>query len=89
VHFIRTNGTDKVERVDIRTPTLANWTSVAMCLVNQNLADIPVIVAAIDPCLSCTSRITLLDDRKKKTGVITFDELVRRNRSLHDEKGQT
>ncbi|MDD4137198.1 MAG: NADH dehydrogenase subunit, partial [Methanoregula sp.] len=61
VHFIRTNGTDKVERVDIRTPTLANWTSVAIGLVNQNLADIPVIVAAIDPCLSCTSRLTLVN----------------------------
>ncbi|MGA2912854.1 MAG: nickel-dependent hydrogenase large subunit [Methanoregula sp.] len=81
VHFIRTNGTDKVERVDIRTPTLANWTSVAMCLVNQNLADIPVIVAAIDPCLSCTSRITLLDIHTKKTGVMSLDELIRRNRS--------
>ena len=81
VHFIRTNGTDKVERVYIRTPTLANWTSVAMCLVNQNLADIPVIVAAIDPCLSCTSRITLLDIHTKKTGVMSLDELIRRNRS--------
>jgi membrane-bound hydrogenase subunit alpha len=81
VHFIRTNGTDKVERVDIRTPTLANWTSVAICLVNQNLADLPVIVAAIDPCLSCTSRITLLDNQTKKTGVISLDELIRRNRS--------
>ena len=60
-HFIRTNGTDKVERVDIRTPTLANWTSVAACLVNQNIADIPVIVAAIDPCLSCTSRLTVVN----------------------------
>ena len=80
-HFIRTNGTDKVERVDIRTPTLANWTSVAICLVNQNLADLPVIVAAIDPCLSCTSRITLLDNQTKKTGVMSFDELIRRNRS--------
>ena len=80
-HFIRTNGTDKVERVDIRTPTLANWTSVAMCLVNQNIADIPVIVAAIDPCLSCTSRITLLDSLTKKAGVVSFDELMRRNRS--------
>jgi NADH-quinone oxidoreductase subunit D len=66
VHFIRTNGTDKVERVDIRTPSLANWTSVAMCLVNQNLADIPVIVAAIDPCLSCTSRITVVNQRDVK-----------------------
>jgi NADH-quinone oxidoreductase subunit D len=63
VHFIRTNGTDRVDRLDIRTPTLANWTSVAACLVNQNIADIPVIVAAIDPCLSCTSRITVLDEK--------------------------
>jgi membrane-bound hydrogenase subunit alpha len=75
VHFIRTNGTDKVERVDIRTPTLANWTSVAICLVNQNLADIPVIVAAIDPCLSCTSRITVVKPGERKAGVITLDEL--------------
>ncbi len=56
-HFIRTNGTDRVERIDIRTPTLANWTSVAVTLVGKNIADIPVIVAAIDPCLSCTSRM--------------------------------
>jgi NADH-quinone oxidoreductase subunit D len=87
-HFIRTNGTDKVERVDIRTPTLANWTSVAMCLVNQNIADIPVIVAAIDPCLSCTSRITLLDNHTKKAGIISFDELVRRYRSRNPEDVQ-
>jgi hypothetical protein len=32
-----------------------------MCLVNQNIADIPVIVAAIDPCLSCTSRLTVVN----------------------------
>jgi len=60
-HYIRTNGTDKVDRLDIRTPTLANWTSVAVCLVGQNIADIPVIVAAIDPCLSCTSRMAVVD----------------------------
>ncbi|HVP94699.1 MAG TPA: nickel-dependent hydrogenase large subunit [Methanoregulaceae archaeon] len=81
VHFIRTNGTDKVERVDIRTPTLANWTSVAMCLVNQNLADIPVIVAAIDPCLSCTSRIAVMNRNDRKAGVITMDELRKRDRT--------
>jgi len=81
VHFIRTNGTDKVERVDIRTPTLANWTSVAMCLVNQNLADIPVIVAAIDPCLSCTSRIAVMNRNDRKAGVITMDELRKRDRN--------
>ncbi len=75
VHFIRTNNTDKVERLDIRTPTLANWTSVAVSLVGQNLADIPVVVAAIDPCLSCTSRITIADGAGRTKGEMTWDEL--------------
>jgi len=86
VHFIRTNGTDKAERLDIRTPTLANWTSVAMCLTGQNLADIPVIVAAIDPCLSCTSRITVLDNNDNTSGMITFDELRKRSRARWQEQ---
>ena len=86
VHFIRTNGTDKVERLDIRTPTLANWTSVAVCLAGQNLADIPVIVAAIDPCLSCTSRITVLDNNENTGGILTFDELRKRSRARWQER---
>jgi len=89
VHFIRTNGTDKAERLDIRTPTLANWTSVAICLANQNIADIPVIVAAIDPCLSCTSRITVLDTNGSTGGMITFDELRRRSRVRWQEQQRT
>jgi hypothetical protein len=34
-----------------------------MCLVGQNLADIPVIVAAIDPCLSCTCRMVVVNQK--------------------------
>jgi len=86
-HFIRTNGTDKVDRLDIRTPTLANWTSVAMSLVNQNLADIPVIVAAIDPCISCTSRITLVD-KGMPAGSITWGELTKRCRARYGDEKQ-
>jgi Ni,Fe-hydrogenase III large subunit len=86
VQFIRTNNTDKVERLDIRTPTLANWTSVAVSLVNQNIADIPVIVAAIDPCMSCTSRITVMNRKDTKTGVMTWDELMKHGRNLHQKE---
>ena len=88
VHFIRTNNTDKVERLDIRTPTLANWTSVAVSLVNQNLADIPVIVAAIDPCLSYTSRITIVNERGRKTGEMTWDELSEHGRDFYRRRGR-
>jgi NADH-quinone oxidoreductase subunit D len=86
VHFIRTNNTDKVERLDIRTPTLANWTSVAVSLVNQNIADIPVIVAAIDPCMSCTSRITVMNRKDIKNGVMTWDELRKYGWNLYQKE---
>jgi NADH-quinone oxidoreductase subunit D len=85
-HYIRTNGTDKADRLDVRTPTLANWTSVAVSLVNQNLADIPVIVAAIDPCLSCTSRLTILNTRGDQTGSVRWEELRQKARLLHRKR---
>ncbi len=88
VHFIRTNNTDRVERLDIRTPTLANWTSVAVSLVNQTLADIPVIIAAIDPCISCTSRMTVQNEAGTKSGVMTLEELRKRGREYYRIKGR-
>ena len=56
VHYIRGNGTDKPERVKVRAPTMANAASVALMLQGSYLADVPIIVAAIDPCFSCTDR---------------------------------
>lgn len=57
VHFVKANGTDKPERVKVRAPTLANLQSVSKMLENNNLADVPITLAAIDPCFSCTDRM--------------------------------
>ncbi len=57
VHYIRGNGTEKPERVKVRAPTLANISSVAKMLEDGYLADLPIVVAAIDPCFSCTDRM--------------------------------
>jgi NADH-quinone oxidoreductase subunit D len=88
VHFMRTNGTDRVDRLDIRTPTLANWTSVTVSLVNQHIADIPVIVAAIDPCLSCTSRITVLSERGREKARMTWEQLAEYGRKFSRERSR-
>jgi len=64
VHYVKSNGSDMPERVKLRAPTLANIKAVLKMLENYNLADLPIIVAAIDPCFSCTDRaisITKLD----------------------------
>jgi membrane-bound hydrogenase subunit alpha len=56
VHYVKANGSDKPERVKLRAPTLANIKPMLKMLENYNLADLPIIIAAIDPCFSCTDR---------------------------------
>lgn len=56
VHYVKANGTDMPERVRLRAPTLANLMSVRKMMENDNLADVPITIAAIDPCFSCTDR---------------------------------
>jgi len=76
VHYVKSNGTEKPERVKVRAPTLANIQAVAFMLEDRYLADLPIVVAAIDPCFSCTDRIISVRDHKKRRGnVIVWEEL--------------
>ncbi len=56
IHYIRSNGTDKPDRVRVRAPSEANWHGMRRMLEGSYLADVPIIVAANDPCYSCTDR---------------------------------
>lgn len=55
-YFIKSNGSDKPERVGVRTPTVCNMASVVRLAVGHQLADVPLILAGIDPCFSCNDR---------------------------------
>jgi NADH-quinone oxidoreductase subunit D len=69
VHYVLANGTDKPERVKIRAPTLANVQAVKHMLRDRYLADMPIVIAAIDPCFSCTDRLIAVnhaDSHKKE-----------------------
>ena len=54
--FIKGNGTKNLERFRARTPTFANLAPLLHMLPGYQLADVPVIVISIDPCISCTER---------------------------------
>ena len=62
VHYVRGNGTDKPERVRVRAPTMVNLLAVPTMLHGNNLADVAITVAAIDPCFSCTDRAVRVSD---------------------------
>ncbi len=54
--YIRGNGTKNLERFRARTPTFANLAPLLHMLNGCQLADVPVIVLSLDPCISCTER---------------------------------
>jgi NADH-quinone oxidoreductase subunit D len=59
-YFIKSNGTDTPERIKARTPTMCNMASVAVLAVGHQLADMPMILAGIDPCFSCNDRSVVI-----------------------------
>ncbi|MBQ3112150.1 MAG: nickel-dependent hydrogenase large subunit [Firmicutes bacterium] len=61
-HYVRSNGTDKPDRVRVRAATEANWHAVRHMIEGDMLADVPIIIAAIDPCYSCTDRSFVVKD---------------------------
>lgn len=56
MYYLKGNGTKILERLRIRTPTFANIAPLLAMLPGCELADVPVIVISIDPCISCTER---------------------------------
>jgi len=76
IHYIKSNGTDKPERLKVRAPTLANYPATIEMLKKGFIADIPLIFAAIDPCICCAERmIQLVDTRNGQEKVMRMSDL--------------
>ena len=56
VYHIKANGARNLQRFRVRTPTFANLPALLKLLPGCQLADVPVLVLTIDPCISCTER---------------------------------
>jgi Ni,Fe-hydrogenase III large subunit len=78
LYYVMARGGDKPERVRIRTPTYANLASLKPMLVGSTIADVPIVLASIDPCFSCTDRITVVDVETGASKVVSKLELRRR-----------
>jgi ech hydrogenase subunit E len=74
-YFIKSNGTDTPERIKVRTPTICNMTSVIKLAIGHHLADLPMILAGIDPCFSCNDRMTWIDRGHNQSELWTWQEL--------------
>ena len=56
IYYVKANGTKFLDRVRVRTPTFTNLMPLVHILPGAELADVPILVLTIDPCISCTER---------------------------------
>jgi ech hydrogenase subunit E len=56
VYYAKANGSKFLDRLRVRTPTFANIPALLETLKGCSLADVPILILTIDPCISCTER---------------------------------
>lgn len=67
IHYTISDGKNMPFRHKIRAPTMANLPSLVERLKGGYIADIPIVLAGIDPCFSCTDRMVFYDEGKDKS----------------------
>ncbi len=83
-HYIRSDGTNQPVRHKIRAPSFTNVPTFNATCIGETVSDATIILAAVDPCYSCTERMVTID---KKTGkkTLTGRDLIRLSREKTQE----
>jgi NADH-quinone oxidoreductase subunit D len=74
-YFIKSNGTEMPDRVKVRTPSLCNWGTITDVAVGHKLADMPMLLAGIDPCFSCNDRMVEIRSDSQPSQMMNWDGL--------------
>ena len=78
IHFLKSDGSKTPYRHKIRAPTLANIFSLLERFKTMQVADIPLIIRLIDPCIGCMERVTFVDSTSLHHKTISGQELIHR-----------
>ncbi|TBW40325.1 hydrogenase large subunit [Siculibacillus lacustris] len=84
IHWSMTGDNQKLWRWRCRASTYANWPVLRYMLRGNTVSDAPLIVASIDPCYSCTDRVTVVDVKKATQKTVPYKEMERYCRDRTD-----
>jgi membrane-bound hydrogenase subunit alpha len=74
-HYVRMNKSEIPMAWKVKASSYSNLMSWIPMLMGEQIADIPIIVASIDPCLSCTDRVAVV--RNGDRSILSKDDLHR------------
>ncbi|MDD1716128.1 MAG: nickel-dependent hydrogenase large subunit [Methanolinea sp.] len=75
LHYVRMDGKESPTSWKVKASSYSNLMSWIPMLKGEQIADIPIIVASIDPCLSCTDRVAVV--RNGSRSILTKEDLTR------------
>lgn len=77
LHYVRMKKADAPYAWKVKASTYSNQMSWLEILRGEQIADIPIIVASIDPCMSCTDRVAVVNSGSSNRfkGVLTKSDL--------------
>lgn len=75
-HYVRSDGTNSPVRHKIRAPSYMNVPTNKVSVIGETISDAALILAAVDPCYSCTERMAVLD-RGKNRITLTGEDLIK------------
>jgi len=74
-YYVKSTGGRTPDRVKSRQPTMANLPTALEMLKGQTIADVPIVLTAIDPCFGCMDRMSFLDTETNKTWTWSGEKL--------------
>ncbi len=75
IHSVKLEESETLEVWKARAPTYNNLMTWVPMLLGQQIADIPIVVASIDPCIACMDRVTILNKANGQKKVLTKKDL--------------
>ena len=75
IHYVKLDGNEAPFTWKVRAPTYNNILPWIPMLKGEQIADIPIVAASTDPCMSCTNRVGILKEGNKYE--LTKEELHR------------
>ncbi len=82
-HYCIMDNREGPALMKVKAPTYSNIIAWIPMFRGAEIADIPIIMASIDPCIACADRATFLKEGKRKE--ISFEELRKMSRKKWDK----
>ena len=76
-HYVKMTANEQIYSWKVRAPTYSNIMPWIPMLKDQQIADIPIVAASTDPCMSCTNRVLVVEN--KQTQVFSTEALHQRS----------